>query len=363
MKLKIYIMLAMFCISGASFASIPVRDKIAQMLIVGFNNQVLDDNNPIYHAIQNEKIGGVILFNKNMDKMHNYEKNIKNPPQLKKLISDLQQISSTPLFISIDQEGGKVSRLDRGFNVSTLSAHDLGEINNLDYTYNQAIKTAKTLQELGININFAPCIDVNINPKSPIAAQHRIFSDNAETVALHANQVIKAHNQHHILPVIKHFPGHGSVVQDTHHGFADATDSFNESELYPYQYLIKQNPLLGVMSTHVFNANIDEKYPATLSQKTITDLLKHKLAFTGLVFSDDLNMGALTNNYTWEEILINTINAGVDILIIGNNLSFNPNITTTTINTIESAIKSGKIPQSRIDESYNKIIQVKKQLD
>ncbi len=365
---KIFIVTSIIAIFGFIFIYINSRptldEKIAQMIMVGFNGQALDESNPIYTGVKDHKIGGVILFNVNADKNHpEYIKNIDNPDQVKKLISDLQNISDVPLLVSIDQEGGLVSRLNEKFDVSRLSAKQLGDKNDLEFTYSENLKTATTLAELGFNINFAPCVDVAINPESPIAKKQRIYSDNALTVYNHAEQVINAHNDAGIFPVMKHFPGHGSATGDTHDDFVDITNDFDMDELVPYKSAITAGKNMGVMTTHVFNKNIDDKYPLSLSEKSITGLLKKDLDFKGIVFSDDLNMGALANHYSWSDVLILAINSGTDILVIGNNLDYQADIIPKSIEIIKQAVKSGQISKKQIDNSYKKIKQLKKSMN
>ncbi len=337
-----------------------LNTKIAQMLMIGFNEENLTQENPIYHDVKNLKIGGVILFNKNVSKTQpELQKNINNPKQLKKLTTDLQNITEVPLFISIDQEGGLVSRLNQNFEVSRYSAKELGYTNDLKFTFSEALKTAETLQKLGVNVNFAPCVDVEVNPLSAITKAQRIFSPDVSLVTAHASEVVKAHQKASILPVLKHFPGHGSALGDTHFGFVDATDEFTENELKPYKTIIKNYPDIGVMTTHVFNKNIDKLLPLSLSEKSITDILKKNIGFTGLVFSDDLNMGALTKFFTLDEILIKAIQAGTDVLVIGNNLQYNPDIASEAISIIRKAVENGEISEERINNSYNKIMRIK----
>lgn len=339
-----------------------LKDKISQMVMVGFNGEELIKGNQIYNDIKKLHIGGVILFNKNT-KNPNIKKNIKDFKQLKKLIADLQSISKIKLFIAIDQEGGKVSRLDDNFNVSRLSQQELGNINDLEFTRKEAEKTGNVLKQLGINVNFAPCVDLSINKNSKIIAKYkRAFSDNYEIVINNAEQFIDVYLSLNILPVLKHFPGHGSAEGDTHKGYVDITNTYQEVEMEPYKKLLKKYKNVGVMVAHIFNSNIDKNYPLSLSYNNININLKKNLNFNGLVFSDDLQMGALTTQFSWQDIIINAINAGNDILVIGNNLNYDENIAEKTINIIFKAVKNKQIPIERIDESYNKIMEVKSKL-
>lgn len=339
-----------------------LKQKIAQMLIVGFNGQGLSPSNPIYSDIKDLGIGGVILFNRNADiTKPNLVKNIKDPEQLKKLTGELQKISRTPLFIAIDQEGGLVSRLSPSyFIVSIYSARDLGAKNDPDLTRSEAEKTAKTLKETGINLNFAPCVDLDINKNSKvISGLRRAYSANPAVVISQARAVIQGHDKYGILTVLKHFPGHGSATGDTHAGFVDVTKTYNQKELLPYKTLISEGLAKGVLVAHVYDKNIDSEFPATLSEKIIQGTLITKLGFKGLIFTDDIQMGALKNSFTFEETLKDTINAGNDVIVIGNNLTYDPEIVQKSVEIIYKLVKSGEIPQERIDASYAKIMEYK----
>ena len=342
------------------FTRVSYHDKAAQMIMVGFDGLTLTPDNPIYRDIQDHHIGGVILFNqKGWDP--DTTRNIKNPYQLKTLIHELNDISKVPLFVAIDQEGGRVARLSPDFGVSTYSAGDLGRINEPATTAREADKTAQVLKNLGINVNFAPCVDITLNPDSIIKFKDRAFSDtDPEVVATHAEEFIKSYQKVGILPVLKHFPGHGSATGDTHEGYVDITNEYQEIELKPYQVLLPKYPDVGVMVAHVFNKNVDDTRPLSLSYKNVTENLKKGLHFNGIIFSDDLQMGALTRQHSWHDIVVGAINAGNDVLVIGNNLSFDPEIADKTLKIILKALDDGEISPARIDESYRKIMKVKK---
>ena len=338
------------------------RDKAAQMIMVGFDGLTLTPENPIYRDIKDNHIGGVILFNQK-GWQENTLRNIKDFSQLKSLITELNKISATPLFVAIDQEGGKVARLSPAFGVSTYTAGDLGKKDDIDFTAAEARKTATALKKLGINVNFAPCVDITLNANSIIKFKDRAFSDtDPGLVAKHAEQFILAYNKAGVLPVLKHFPGHGSATGDTHEGYVDITDDYRDIELEPYQILLPKYPQVGVMVAHVFNRNIDPQWPLSLSYKNVTKNLKENLHFNGIVFSDDLQMGALTKQHSWHDIVVGAINAGNDVLVIGNNLTYDPNIARKTLDIILKAIKNGEISPTRIDDAYHKIIKTKSSL-
>ena len=364
--ISIILLLCCYTISFANVTDIDLRKKIAQMIIIGFNGTEITQDNPICDDIINENISGVILFSKNvltsvMEKKYT-PKNIISPNQLKKLIKQIKKLSPNKLFIAIDEEGGQISRLPSslGFNATTLSHKQLGEKNDTKLTYKEAKKIAETLNDLGINVNFAPCIDLAINKESPIIyKKERSFSDKPQIVAKHAQAYIQAHNKYKILTVAKHFPGHGSAIDDSHKGFTDISSTWNKKELEPYIYLNKKWLLNAVMVAHVYNKNLDKYYPASMSKKIITRILKKSIGFKGIVFSDDMQMKAISDNFSLEDSIIASINAGTDVLIFGNNLNYDKDIAKKFNDIVFNAVKDGKISQDRIEEAYNKIIATK----
>ncbi|MDR3351407.1 MAG: hypothetical protein LBN98_07205 [Prevotellaceae bacterium] len=338
-----------------------LKEKIAQMLLVGFRDTTLTENSEIYHDIKELKVGGVILFDYDVPSKTPV-RNIKSPAQVKKLVADLQQIAPVKLLVSIDQEGGKVNRLKPVFGFPpSVSAKYLGAADNADTTAFYAAQTAGMLAELGINLNFAPCVDVDVNPGNPIIGQkERSFSADPEKVAEHAGIWVAEQSKRHIISCPKHFPGHGSSMHDTHAGSADITNTWSAAELIPYRRLLQSGAISLIMTSHVFNANLDAEYPATMSKKILTGLLREELGFDGVIISDDLAMGAIADLFPLETALEKAINAGVDILCLSNNGSvYKPHMTEQVIDTIYALVKSGKITPERIDESYRRIRQLK----
>jgi len=351
-----------------------LKRKIAQMLLVGFRGTELAADTPLYRDVSELGIGGVLLFEYDVPS-GSRPRNILSKEQLARLTADLQRASPVKLFIAIDQEGGRVNRLrsEYGFPVN-LSAKDMAgtfsEGNAADAagtTQTQAGQTAALLAAMGINLNFAPCVDLDLNPLNPIiGAYGRSFSADPETVIRHASVWIDAHSRRKILSCIKHFPGHGSSSGDTHEGWVDVTAVWQETELVPYRRLLgaykTKFPLL-VMTSHVFNANLDPENPATLSPAILTGILRNEMGFTGLIVSDDLDMGAIRANYDFAEILEKAVNAGVDLLCLSNNgSSYNPALAQTALDTIYSLVKDGKIHAGRIEESWARIMAVKRKL-
>jgi beta-N-acetylhexosaminidase len=336
--------------------------KIGQMLLVGFRGlEISSETNSIIQDIQKLHIGGVILYDYDVAE-NKPVRNIKSPEQVKKLIQNLQKYSEIPLFIGIDYEGGIVNRLPQKYGFPTTVSHQhLGKKNDSSLTELYATLMAQTLSELGINLNFAPVVDVNKNPNNPIIAKkERSFSDDPLIVTKHAQAFIKAHHKENVICVLKHFPGHGSAKADSHLGMVDVSNTWSSMELIPYQQLIKAGQVEAIMTGHIFNKSIDSKMPATLSKSTITGLLRQKLKFNGVVISDNIQMKAISNNYGLETAIKKTIEAGVDIIMIGNNTEhFEPNLAKRVTLIIKKLIQKGKLSEARINESYQRIMKLK----
>lgn len=305
--------------------------------------------------ISQRNLGGVLLF----------QSNISNPNQIQNLTAQLQQEATTPLFIATDQEGGYVARLNAGNGFEdSYSAYTLGTIfNSEDSTRANSAKMAGWLNASGINVNLAPVVDVNVNPASPaIGFFDRSFSNDPMKVFNHASWFIDEFKQQNIISTLKHYPGHGSAVGDSHLGFTDITTTWADSELIPYRQLLAQGYSELIMSGHLYNAQLDSVYPASLSYKTITGLLKDSLGFTGAVISDEMLMGAISNNFSFEQAIELAINAGTDILLYRTNERNNFSLVRQVINIIEQKVNSGLIVTSRIDDAYQKIIALKQKI-
>ena len=339
-------------------------EKIGQLIRVGFRGFVVDDNSPVVRDIKAKRIGGVILFDYDVA-LQSPRRNVESPEQVKALVESLESYAETPLLVLIDQEGGRVARLkERHGFYPTVSAQYLGEVDHMDTTAFYASRTAKTLRELGINVNIAPVVDVNINPDNPvIGGIERSFSSDTLKVTEHARGFILQHRNQNVITVLKHFPGHGSSTEDSHLGLTDVTDTWVESELYPYQKLIEEGHADKIMTAHVYNANLDPDYPATLSRNVITGILREQLGFDGVIISDDMNMKAITDHYGFEQAIKLALNAGVDVLAFGNNLVYDPDIAIKAHRIIKNLVESGEIPEERIDESYNRVMKLKSRLN
>ena len=353
-----------------------VRRKIAQMLMVGFRGAELTADNHIYRDVAELGIGGVLLFDYDMPS-RSRPRNIQSKEQLARLCAALRDIAPAPLFIAIDQEGGRVNRLrgEYGFPVFP-GARDMAADSSGKTTKAQAEKTAALLADMGVNLNFAPCVDLDLNPANPIiGAYGRSFSADPAVVIKHAALWIEAHRRRGVISAVKHFPGHGSSAGDTHRGQVDVTGFWQETELEPYRRLLgggfagsgalPGNPgeYLMVMTSHVFNADLDPQSPATLSAPVLSGLLREKLGWRGIIVSDDMDMDAIKANYGFEEALEKAVNAGVDLICLSNNGgTYDPALAQKAADALYRYVETGRITAERIEESWNRIMAVKRTL-
>lgn len=321
-----------------------IKKMISKMIMIGFKGEQL----PQWFAEQINKYnpGGIILFGSN----------ISSPLQLKELIKHLYSCCSDPVFIAIDQEGGKVSRLkpENGFSLLP-SASWIGERDDPDLAKEIYQFASEELFALGINCNLAPVVDLAINPENWIIVKlGRSYGASAEKVIKYARIFCDALYSKGIISVLKHFPGHGSSLEDSHKGFVDISESWDPVELKPYEVLIREKRAKMIMTAHVFNRNFDPDYPATLSHDIINRLLRDKLGFRGVVISDDMQMKAIADHYSLSEAVRLAINAGVNMLIFANQMG---TISLEEIvELVYNELKHKNISLERIIES-NKLIQ------
>jgi beta-N-acetylhexosaminidase len=343
-----------------SDSTITLDQMVGQMILTGLGDfSELRKKEAIFTAIDSGKVGGIILFEKNLNKIETAQK-------LTEIISYAQSRSTIPLFVSIDEEGGRVNRLKTKYGFpKSVTAQYLGDLNNPDSTRLYALKTAGTLYQLGINMNFAPDVDVNINPANPvIGGLGRSFSADPNLVSLHAGITIDAHESFGITTVLKHFPGHGSSKDDSHLGLADVSTTWRFQELLPYKQLLDSGKVRAIMTAHIVNEVLDDrKLPATLSDRVINDVLRGFLGYDGVVVSDDMQMRAITSTYGLTESIRLAIIAGVDILLFANNVPDYELVTADQIHEIIiNLVKNGDISEERIAQSYSRIINLKAQM-
>lgn len=363
MKLFILsLLLALSCLNlSASQNSIgdeALKKMIGKMLIVGFSDEDIDENSKIITQINRYELGGVILF----DRFYNDKtkvKNISSPKQLKLLTMKLQSFAKKPLLISVDQEGGRVARLKPKYGFeATPSAKAVSQ--NDEYMSKHIYNAlAKTLRDNGVNCDFAPVVDLAINPDNRVIyGLNRSYGASSGEVIKYAKIFMDSLENEGVVSVLKHFPGHGSSLGDSHEGYVDISKTWSEAELEPYKELIKSSKVPMIMSAHVYNSKLDEKYPATLSYNVNTKLLREKLGFKGILVSDDLQMRAISSNYNLDRIVTLSINSGVDMLLFANQLAVQD--IDSLIDVILNEVKNGNISMKRIEESNARIEQLHK---
>lgn len=331
--------------------------KIGQMLLIGFPKAEVDL--AVLEEVRKGKVGSIIIFEKNIPPANSFA-------ALKKITWTYQAAAPIPLFIAIDQEGGRVNRLKEKYGFPrSITAEAMGRNASLDSVRFYSEATAATLAGLGINVNFAPVVDLRSNPANPIIARYgRAFSADEDTVTLMAKEVIRAHRKFSVVTSPKHFPGHGSSKDDTHLGIADVTNTWEDRELEPYRQLIDSGYVDAIMTSHIVNRKLDvDGHPGTLSDDIITGILRQKLHFEGVVFTDDMQMHAITKHYGLEEAIRLAILAGVDIMTFSNNISGSDERTVDRVHTIiRDMVGRGVITEARIDESFDRIMRLKRQL-
>ena len=340
-------------LANGSYSKQEIEKMISKMVILGFSGETINPNDEIYKNVKSG-LGGVILFDKDPNDKQKV-KNVRNKEQLKTLTSQLQAISKQKLLISIDQEGGIVQRLKSadGF-VNTPKASEVA-LKGKDFAKQSYSAMAKDLKYSGINVNFAPVVDLAINKENKvIVTRGRSFGESSNEVISYASIFVDELKKEKVISVLKHFPGHGSSLADSHLGFVDITNTWNQKELEPYRYFIKNNKVDMIMTAHVFNEKLDKDYPATLSYNVNTNLLRYKLGYEGVLVSDDLQMYAISKHYDLKQTLTLAINSGVDMLLFANQLA-KPISLKQIVDTVYSQILNEEISLEQIIKSNQRI--------
>ena len=319
-----------------------LEEKIGQLLIISYRKDDIKEKLPT--ILEEVKPGGFILFSENIT---TYDDTIN-------LIKSIKNSNDIPLFIGIDEEGGNVQRLKNLKDYKTSDIPYMSYVKTINDAYNLGKVIAEELRVFGINLDFAPVIDCNWdNPKSVIGK--RAFEGDYTTVAKLGVSLAKGLKNNKVIPTYKHFPNHGATTTDSHQDLPVINKTEEEllnNDLIPYQEAIKNNADM-IMIGHLALPKITKDYtPASLSYEIITNLLKKKLGFKGLVVTDALNMQALTKNYSEKEILIKAINAGADLLLM-------PEDPVNAVKIIKEAVNGGLISEERINESVEKILSLK----
>ncbi|HYE09929.1 MAG TPA: beta-N-acetylhexosaminidase [Patescibacteria group bacterium] len=321
-------------------------EKIGQMIIAGIDGYEMNENEK--GLIQNYHIGGFILFGRN----------IESPEQLCELNNSIKianSASKIPLILSVDEEGGRISRIPKVIkNLPTNKA--IGKINNEEFSYEIGLLLAEKVKAFGFNMNFAPVLDINSNPKNPVIGD-RAFGSKVEVVSDLGVQTMMGIKFRGVVPVVKHFPGHGDTSVDSHVGLPSVDhdlERLKSFELIPFEKAIN-NGAESVMVAHILLPKIDADNPASLSSAVITDILRKQLNFEGVVITDDMTMGAITKNYDLAAAAVQAVKAGNDIILVAHKYENS----LAVVKSLKEAVQTGDISEQRIDQSVYRILKLK----
>ncbi|GEL76762.1 beta-N-acetylhexosaminidase [Tenuibacillus multivorans] len=326
-----------------------LEEKIGQMIMTGVPGTTTDEQT--LHLINEFHVGGLIFF----------DQNLKDPSQITQFLNQIKsenQDNPLPLFLGVDQEGGRVQRLPVLQDIP--SSQKVGEIDDEEFSYEIGRLLGKQLHAFGFNIDFAPVLDINNNPNNVVIGD-RSFGSTAERVSQHGIQVMKGLQSEGITPVIKHFPGHGDTGTDSHSELPVIRKNLEELkslELIPFKKAIEEGADM-VMAAHILLPKIDEHNPSSLSKPIITDVLRKQLGFDGVVVTDDMTMKAITKYNDIEQAAVQSIQAGTDLIMIAHEYDR----AAKTIQAIKTAVEQGEITEERINKSVHRIIELKQKYD
>lgn len=334
-----------------------LREKVGQLFIV--RPEALAENSnaetapatdrvddAVISRIEEYPVGGIALFSRN----------ITSAEQLPMFISDLQSSSKYPLFIAVDEEGGRVARIANSdfFNVASYkSMEDIGKSGDASKAEEVGRQIGLYLKELGFNLDFAPVADTNTNPQNIVIGDRSYGSDPALVACMVSAQLDGMHDSG-IMGTLKHFPGHGDTKDDTHSGYVSIEktwDELKECELVPFITALPKADM--VMVSHITAVNVtSDKLPTSMSETMITGKLRNELGYDGVIITDAMAMGAVADNYTSAEAAVTAVKAGVDIVLMPQNLD-------EAFNGVMNAVTDGEISMARLDESVMRILKLK----
>lgn len=322
-------------------------EKIGQMVIFGVDGQTLSSTT--IKMIDEYHVGGFIILSEN----------VYDAKQLLNLMNSLKgansRVNKIPLFLSVDQEGGRVDRMPAPIR-KLPSNRKVASVYSAGSSYKIGNIISEELDAFGFNMDFAPVLDINSNPKNPVIGD-RSYGSNADIVTDLGIQTMKGIRDRGIIPVIKHFPGHGDTLVDSHVGLPSVNkdmDMLRNFELVPFARAIKEGAD-AVMIAHILLPKLDPKYPASMSKAVITDILRGDLNFDGVVITDDITMGAIVKNYNVGDAAVVSVNAGSDIILVGHGSDNQVSV----IRALKNAVEGGTINEERVDESVYRILKLK----
>jgi beta-N-acetylhexosaminidase len=320
------------------------------LITMGIQGKTLSDDEKKF--IINNQIGGVVLFSRNFDNVKQFHELCHDIHSLR-----LKMPDKTPLFLSIDMEGGRVQRLKEPFTVWP-PLRNIGEIDNPTLSFLFSQKMGQELRAFGINLNFAPCADIFSNPKNTVIGDRSLGGD-PEHVAKHVSAIVRGYIKSDVLACVKHFPGHGNTLIDSHEDLPkeDAElKRLEDFEMLPFKRAFKARVEM-CMTSHILYTQVDPKYPASLSEIFVQKLLKEHCRFRGLVVTDDLDMGALRKYFSIDEIAVQALKAGSDVLLYCNE----PLSPVRAIEAIIDATAQGTLDKAELQNRIKKVQQFKKE--
>jgi len=322
-----------------------LEEKIGQLFMIGLEDKT---DEQIKKLIQENKIGGIILYKGNYstyDEMLSYVNNIKK----------VNSNNNIPIFISIDQEGGRVNRMPLEIE-KIKNATKIAETKNVELVRESGRIIGEMLNKTGVSMDYAPVLDIR-RFEEKHAIGNRCYGENKEDVSKYGIEVMKQMQNEKIIPVVKHFPGHGLTKKDSHFRIPrikEKIEILEKEDMIPFENAIKEGAE-AIMIGHLIIEDVDKKYPASLSKEVIQKYLIEKYNFKGLIITDDLKMMAIRLHYNMKKAVVKAIEAGNDIIMIGMSYKKLKKI----INYVVKEVKDGKIDIEKINKSVEKIIKMK----
>ncbi len=342
-------------------SEVSLRQMIGQMIMVGFVGDTKDHFwfRKVAEQVRAGKVTGVLYLARNV-------RDRAAVTAMNQALAEAGREGARPL-IGIDQEGGYVQRLtaDVGFP-SVPSARRVARTMKPEEAFETYSALAQRLQSWGFNLNLGPVVDVDVNPANPIIGRlGRSFSNDPKTVTQYASAFVEGHRKHGVLTALKHFPGHGSSMRDSHKSEVDVTQTWQPGELEPYRALIQRRQVDMVMSGHIRNGRLQppsDRHPASLSHAALTQLLRSQLGYGGVIISDDMQMRAVSERFGFEDAVKKAIFAGTDILIFANDKNPDLHIPDKAISILAKAAKTNAILRARIRDAHQRVLRLKRKL-
>jgi beta-N-acetylhexosaminidase len=322
-------------------------EKIGQMVIIGVDGTSVSEQTK--ELIEQFHVGGIIL----------YQNNISNKKQTTNLLNELKQVNAKinpiSLWLSVDQEGGRVSRMPAEYSKLPTN-HAIGKINNLDFSRKIGVILGKELQSVGFNMDFAPVLDINSNPSNPVIGD-RSFGANADVVSKLGVQTMLGIQAQKVAAVVKHFPGHGDTSVDSHLDLPVVQTDLKRLRTFewlPFQAAIEQH-VDAVMVAHILLPKLDPDHPASFSKLIITNYLRKELQYNGVVMTDDMTMGGIVNHYQLKDAAVQAVEAGCDVIMVAHEYVKAKEV----LLNLKNQVESGALSEQRVDQSVYRILQLK----